>query len=195
MNPNHVLQLVADEYMISVDDILSVHRHHPFPQARQVVIYLLSSEFRCTQIGRILNKDHSTVIVSNKKMIDYLEFDEQLKERVDRLKKQLKLPYDTIMKVSYEQLKALKGLLEYFLEGYKPKDLMEKMFKNSMNSLYEKVRKKVITRKKNLTLNENEQIAFAHFQRHLHSLPGIDGFGYAENVCRIIIQQIYIDYG
>lgn len=61
-----VLRTVIDsarEYEVSAQDILGESRTRSIAQARQVVFYRLhTSGFSLSQIGRLLQRDHSTVL-------------------------------------------------------------------------------------------------------------------------------------
>jgi len=69
-----IISDVADIYGITVDNILSRRRIRRYVDARAVVCYLLCSirGFSTTEVGEILNRNHSSIVYFNKKTKDWL---------------------------------------------------------------------------------------------------------------------------
>lgn len=195
MDQQEIIKVVANEFKISVDDITSKRRSQPLPTARQIAGFIICTNSTVIKAGEQLNMTHGGIVKNNQVTVDRLDFDNDFRAHFNNILKQLNLPYETDMKISYEQLKELKSLIEYFIEEYKPSNEMEQLLKNTMVAIYEKVRKRVIYHRSNFSMSTNEQLVFRYWQQHIHLMPRIKEFGYAENVCRIIVNQIHISYG
>ena len=59
---------ILDNLGVSVDKIRSNSRERPLPDYRKIVCYRLSKDFypriRCSSIGFLINRDHSSVVVA-----------------------------------------------------------------------------------------------------------------------------------
>ncbi len=89
LTPSMLLEIVADHFVVSSDDIISARRDKEIVIPRQVVMYLCRNELNMKQeaIGRLLDKDHSTIIYGLKKIDQLLKTDESLRTTVEVLKK------------------------------------------------------------------------------------------------------------
>nr|MCR4617691.1 chromosomal replication initiator protein DnaA [Lachnospiraceae bacterium] len=92
INSSDIIDTVAEIFDIRSSDILSAKRNAEFVLPRQVVMYLcndiLSMSF--TSIAKMLNKkDHTTIIHGCNKIKDDLITDEDLKKRVEVIRKKL----------------------------------------------------------------------------------------------------------
>lgn len=69
-----IINDVADIYGITVDNILSRRRIRRYVDARAVICYLLCviRGFSTTEVGEILNRNHSSIVYFNKKTKDWL---------------------------------------------------------------------------------------------------------------------------
>ncbi len=69
-----IISDVADMYGITVDNILSRRRIRRYVDARAVVCYLLcfTQGYSTTEVGKVINRDHSSVVYFNKKTTDWL---------------------------------------------------------------------------------------------------------------------------
>lgn len=69
-----IISDVADIYGITVDNILSRRRIRRYVDARAVVCYLLcfTQGYSTTEVGKVINRDHSSVVYFNKKTTDWL---------------------------------------------------------------------------------------------------------------------------
>jgi len=74
MIEQEIMSDVADIYGITVNDILSRRRLRRFADARAVICYLLcfTQGYSTTEVGRVLGRDHSSVVYFNKKTMDWL---------------------------------------------------------------------------------------------------------------------------
>jgi chromosomal replication initiator protein len=92
INSKDIIDTVAEVFDIKANDILSPKRNAEFVVPRQVVMYLCADmlSMSYTSIAKMLNKkDHTTIMHGCKKMKDDLITDEDLKKRVDLIKKKL----------------------------------------------------------------------------------------------------------
>lgn len=89
---DRVLNEVAAAFDITADDIRSTHRHANISLARKISIYVLKDVKGMTysEIGEILNKNHSTMTIHYKDVEKLLKENSQLKETVDDIIKNLK---------------------------------------------------------------------------------------------------------
>jgi chromosomal replication initiator protein len=87
-----IIKAVADFYEISEDELLSNSRRKEYVKARQVVMYLLREELKCsfTFIGRqFKGKDHTTVIHAYNKIANELKKGEELVEELKEIKERI----------------------------------------------------------------------------------------------------------
>lgn len=70
--PAQIIQEVAEAYGVPADDIRSKCRKARLSNARAVTCYLLTRRMgmTCTQAGREISRDHSTVIYQARKVDD-----------------------------------------------------------------------------------------------------------------------------
>ncbi|WP_027121529.1 helix-turn-helix domain-containing protein [Mycoplasma leonicaptivi] len=88
---DRILKTVSSYYKISLREILGKTRRKDIVIARHVCFYLLDDILNLspTEIGRILNKDHSTVIVALKKIKDGTDNSSSIILAGNRIKKDL----------------------------------------------------------------------------------------------------------
>ena len=92
ITPALILETVAEHYNISPDDITSRKRNGELIQPRHVVMYLCRNliDIPFTNIARLLNKkDHTTIIHGVNKITEDVEKDEELRNRIDVIRKKL----------------------------------------------------------------------------------------------------------
>ncbi len=90
--PADVIQLVADAFGITVDQILARDRSRKVALPRQIAMYLLREESQISlpQIGEALGgRDHTTVMYACDKVSDLLEEDDRLRRQVVDIRDQL----------------------------------------------------------------------------------------------------------
>lgn len=75
------------EYEISEGDLLRKTRATPYPEARQLVMYICRENLKLSwsHIGRAFKVDHSTVIYSVKKMTVWLSLYEETQYHYSRI--------------------------------------------------------------------------------------------------------------
>ena len=92
ITPNLIIEMVAEHFSVSSDDITSKKRNSEFVLPRQVVMYLCRNmlDISLTNIGKILGKkDHTTIIHGIKKIEEDIIANEELKNKIDIIKKKL----------------------------------------------------------------------------------------------------------
>ena len=98
VTPDFIVQIVADQYGIDPGDIKSKKRSQDIALPRQIVMYLCNKciGMSSTEIGRYLERDHSTVIHGIDKMAEVLAAEKKsgkndITSRIDVIKKKLSL--------------------------------------------------------------------------------------------------------
>jgi len=92
VNPRNILQIVAEFYDLKEKDLLASSRKKELVQPRQIVMYLLKEELKCSFpfIGRKLGgKDHTTVMYAYRKISQEIKNNEKLKEEILLIKKRV----------------------------------------------------------------------------------------------------------
>lgn len=92
VTPSLILETVAEHYNISPDDITSKKRNGELIQPRHVVMYLCRNlvDIPFANIAKLLNKkDHTTIIHGVNKIAEEIEKDEELRNKVEIIKKKL----------------------------------------------------------------------------------------------------------
>jgi chromosomal replication initiator protein len=92
IQPQQIIDAVADIYGITVDSILGRERTNKIARPRQIAMYLMREEtdFSLPQIGQALGgRDHTTVMYGHDKITDLLERDERLRRQVISIREQL----------------------------------------------------------------------------------------------------------
>jgi len=92
VEPGKIIELVAREWQVNVDDLLGRDRSHKIAQPRQVAMYLLRKETDSSlpQIGEALGgRDHTTVMYAIEKISNEIETKTDLRKRVVNVKQQL----------------------------------------------------------------------------------------------------------
>ena len=95
ITPEFIMEMVAEHYNITVNDILSRKKNKEIANPRQICMYLIRKYTNCSLqiIGKIMgNRDHSTILHGHEKILDLLSKDENLKANVDILVKKLNPP-------------------------------------------------------------------------------------------------------
>jgi chromosomal replication initiator protein len=92
ITPKYIIDVVAEHFGILAEDITSKRRNSEFVQPRQICMYLcrqLTTE-SLQNIGKALGKkDHTTVIHGIDKITEEMETNEELKNRIDIIKKKI----------------------------------------------------------------------------------------------------------
>lgn len=79
-----IMEEVADAYGFKVDDLLSRQRISRIAEARAVMCYLLSRHLSMssTEIGKMLGRNHATILHLVSKVDDMLSFPKMYREHV-----------------------------------------------------------------------------------------------------------------
>ncbi|MDY2699942.1 MAG: chromosomal replication initiator protein DnaA [Lachnospiraceae bacterium] len=92
VTPKLIIDVVAEHFGISSEDIVSKRRNSEFVQPRQICMYLcrqLTTE-SLQSIGKSLGKkDHTTVIHGIEKISEEIVHNEELKSRIETIKKKI----------------------------------------------------------------------------------------------------------
>lgn len=92
ITPTTIINIVAEQFGVKPEDIMSKKRNSEYVQPRQVVMYLCRELTEVSQIniGRILGKkDHTTVIHGVKKIEAEMENNEELRNKINIIIKKL----------------------------------------------------------------------------------------------------------
>ena len=92
VTPKLIIDIVAEHFNISPEDILSKRRNSEYVQPRQICMYLCRhlTEESLQSIGKSLGKkDHTTVIHGIEKITDEILKDEELNNRIENIKKKI----------------------------------------------------------------------------------------------------------
>jgi len=100
IEPEQILNTIAQEYGISMEDLLSQSRSQRVTFPRQVAMYMLreESELSLPKIGEILGgRDHTTVMYGHDKITDLLERDKNLRRKFVNIQEILYSPVSAVM--------------------------------------------------------------------------------------------------
>ena len=92
ITPNLIIEMVAEHFSVSSEDITSKKRNSEYVLPRQVVMYLCRNmlDISLSNIGKILGKkDHTTIIHGIKKIEDDILSNDDLKNKIEIIKKKL----------------------------------------------------------------------------------------------------------
>ena len=92
VTPKLIIDIVAEHFNISPEDILSKRRNSEYVQPRQICMYLCRhlTDESLQSIGKSLGKkDHTTVIHGIDKIADEILKDEELNNRIENIKKKI----------------------------------------------------------------------------------------------------------
>lgn len=92
ITPQTIIEVVADHYKISIDQMVSSNRSSFIATPRQVAMYLCKTMTDCSLdvIGSFLGgRNHSTIIHGAGKIAEEYEKNPEMKEQIDAIKKKL----------------------------------------------------------------------------------------------------------
>ena len=92
ITPELIIEVVAEHFGVSPEDITSKKRNSEFVQPRQVVMYLCRKlqDTSYVNIGKLLGKkDHTTIIHGVNKIEDELKNNDELASKVETIKKKI----------------------------------------------------------------------------------------------------------
>ena len=87
VNTDEILNIISEEQSISVDSIISRVRHREVVGGRQLFCYIMREKFgfSYTKIGRLIERNHATIMHSNKSHKDNYQFDREYRNICDRV--------------------------------------------------------------------------------------------------------------
>jgi len=88
-----IVRTVSTHYNVKASDLRGSRRQRAVSRPRQIIMFLCRNFLNSTfpEIGRALNKDHSTVISAVRKVESLLKTDSSVREAVEAIKRQLGL--------------------------------------------------------------------------------------------------------
>ena len=92
ITPEYIVSMVAEQYEVSPEEIISQKRSRNIARPRQVVMYLCRNMLNIPlqEVGRALGgRDHTTIMHGVDKITDELKTDPSLQNTIDILKKKL----------------------------------------------------------------------------------------------------------
>ncbi len=91
LTPRRIQQAVASEWGVTPEALASKRRTRELTVPRQVAMYLIRDllDEPLVRVGRLFDRDHSTVIHSVRKVETGIESDDRLRGRIDRVRAQL----------------------------------------------------------------------------------------------------------
>ena len=94
LTPQNTIEIIADFFDVSVEEILSKRRHQSIVRPRQLAMYFLREELQCSypEIGTHCGgRDHTTAMHACRKISNLLSSDKNLNETVEQLREKLRI--------------------------------------------------------------------------------------------------------
>ena len=93
ISPQEVLEIVAQETFVNVNDILSTSRKSDIIVARHIFCGILKKHYgySFTYIGEMIKRDHTTVMSAVKNYLNRKELEEDFKDKSDRINQHINL--------------------------------------------------------------------------------------------------------
>lgn len=90
-DPEIIIKTACEYFRLELDDIKGKCRKRELVFPRQVIMYFLTEYTDQTYlvIGKLFNRDHTTVIHSKDAIKDLMTFDDKVRAQVEDLKKQI----------------------------------------------------------------------------------------------------------
>ena len=92
ITPDYIIDIVADHFDITIDDISSSKRSNKIAVPRQICMYLCREmiDIPLTSISKYMgNRDHTTIMYGIKKIEETMKKDESLANTIEILKKKI----------------------------------------------------------------------------------------------------------
>jgi chromosomal replication initiator protein len=92
ITPQLIIEVVADHYDITIDQMTSKNRSKNIAEPRQIAMYLCKqlTDYPLDAIGQLLGgRDHSTIIYGANKVADDYKNNAELKKQIDTIKKKI----------------------------------------------------------------------------------------------------------
>jgi signal recognition particle subunit SEC65 len=85
-----IVEAIAGHFGVSLDDILSHHRNREVVLARHIAEYILRENgLSFLNIGRLMNKDHTTMVHAHKKFCEKMKTDKEISRIVSKINAEL----------------------------------------------------------------------------------------------------------
>ncbi|MFN2113374.1 MAG: chromosomal replication initiator protein DnaA [Anaerolineales bacterium] len=100
IEPDRILKTIAQEYGLTMDELIGQSRSQRVAFPRQVAMYMLreESDLSLPKIGEILGgRDHTTVMYGHEKITDLLDQDKNLRRKIVNLQEILYSPVSVVM--------------------------------------------------------------------------------------------------
>jgi chromosomal replication initiator protein len=100
IEPEQILTIIAQEYGVSLEELISHSRSQRIAFPRQIAMYMLreESELSLPKIGEILGgRDHTTIMYGHEKITDLLETDKNLRRKIVNIQEILYSPVGVSM--------------------------------------------------------------------------------------------------
>lgn len=100
IEPERILRTIAQEYGLSLEELLSQSRSQRVAFPRQVAMYMLreEAELSLPKIGEMLGgRDHTTVMYGHDKITDLLEQDKNLRRKIVNIQEILYSPASVVL--------------------------------------------------------------------------------------------------
>ena len=92
ITPNTIIDVVSEHFNVSRDDITSKKRSQEYVLPRQIIMYLSRTMTNSSlqSVAALLGKkDHTTIIHGVDKIEEMIKTDEELRHKIDTIKKKL----------------------------------------------------------------------------------------------------------
>ncbi|MFD2961337.1 MULTISPECIES: helix-turn-helix domain-containing protein [Olivibacter] len=204
MNIDAVIQVVADEYGVAIEDMRSSSRNRKVSEARHVVCYLLRKE-RYSKLGVLLNRHRTTILNSINVISDILTYDKKLENRLqtlikdinnNRLTTQTYIQEEMTIKLNIDQLEGVTLLVTAALNAYKPDNLGESLLYEIVDKVNDRLKAKIKKRQfenrvgTSITLSSIEAKAFHCWYNQIVTIFQEDSYRYERSVAASILNQI-----
>ncbi len=93
ITPEKILTYVSQKYNIPTEDIIGKRKTDVIASARQIAMYLLrelSDSLSFSEIGKVFNRDHATVIAAVNKVKERMKADSGFEAQIDDMMKDIK---------------------------------------------------------------------------------------------------------
>lgn len=112
---NRILEYTAEHFAVDINEVLGKKRTSKIALARHCIFYALHSFtlISSTKLGKLLNRDHSTVLNSINQITNYISYENEYKkiieEYINNVREYLEFDYE-----KYNYIKTLKIKLVYY---------------------------------------------------------------------------------
>ena len=87
-NKENIIEKVCLHFDLEISQVYLKSRLRDIIEARSIIMYLLHKHLRmsCTDVGRVFNKDHATVLHACKKVSGFMDVDKSYRVLVNKFK-------------------------------------------------------------------------------------------------------------